>query len=191
MQEKNRSLDLDVDLDVELDLDLDSDLDLFLDQSELINQPLDNIWLTCATHILTIMMNIWSMRVLKTKKDHCITTLVNWYCFSNILLSVELVLFTLEVGFPFNISAICAIRNAAFITLSTFTRLVPLAIVLLRYIMVCHPALFIDWGREKGIWKWILGSVIFLCLAIWIYMMYTSSIAYRFLRCAGREEDFG
>jgi hypothetical protein len=131
------------------------------------------------------------MRVLKTKKDHCVTKLVNWDCLSNILLSVELVLVTLDVRYPLNISAICAIRNATFITLLVFTRLVPVAIVLLRYIMVCHPTQFINWGKEEGIWRWILGSVIALCLAIWFQNLYTSSIAYGFLRCVGREEDYG
>ena len=103
------------------------------------------------------------------------------------MISVETVLFTLDVGFPLNISAICAVRNATFMSLIAFTRLVPVAIVVLRYISVCHPALFIKWGKEKGVWKWILGPVIVLCLAVWIYNLYTSSIHYRFLRCVGRE----
>ena len=186
MQENNRSLDLD------MDLDLDPELDMFLDQSaEFINQPFDNIWLSSATCFLTMTVNIWSMKVLKTKEDHCIIEIVIFDCVSNILISVEALLFNLNVGFPLNTSVICALRHATFISLSTFTRLVPVAIVLLRYIMVCHPALFIDWGREKGIWKWILRSVVVLCLTVWFYSMYTSSITYRFLRCVGREEDFG
>ena len=156
-QENNRSLDLDI------DMDLDLDLDLFLDPTELINQPSDHIWLTCATCVLTVTVNIWSMNVLKTKEDHCIIKIVKWDCLSNILISVEELLFNLNVGFPLNISIICAVRNATTVSLSTFTRLVPLAIVLLRYIMVCHPALFIDYGKEKGIWKWIISSVIFYC----------------------------
>ena len=193
MKENNMSLGLfmDLDLDLDLDLELDLDMDLFLDQSELINQPLDNIWLTRASCVITITVNIWSMKVLKTKEDHCIIKLVRWDCLSNILISVETLLFNWNVGFPLNISAICAVRNATLMSLSTFTRLVPVAIVLLRYIMVCHPILFINCGKEKGIWKWILGSVSFLCLAIWIYNMYNSSIAFRFLCCVGREEDFG
>ena len=79
---------------------------------------------------------------------------------------------------------------ATTIAFTLFTRLVPVAIVLLRYIMVCHPARFINWGREKGVWKWILGSVIVLSLAFWFYKLYYSSIAFRFLRCVGREEAF-
>ena len=189
MQENNRSLDLDLDLD--LDPDLDLDLDLFMDQTEVINQHSNNIWLTCVICVLAITVNIWAMKVLKTKEVHCITKLVNWDCMFNILISVEALLFSLNVGFPLNISAICAVRNATFMSLSIFTRLVPVAIVVLRYIMVCHPFLFINCGKEKGTWKWIVGSVSFLCLAIWTYNMYNSSIAFRFLRCVGREEDFG
>jgi hypothetical protein len=130
------------------------------------------------------------MKVLTTREAHCITRLVNMDCVSNILLAVETLIFSLDVGFPLNISAICAVRYATTIALTVFTRLVPVAIVLLRYIMVCHPDRFINWGREKGIWKWLQGSVIVFCLANWIYNLYNSSIAFRVRRCVGREEDF-
>ena len=165
-------------------------LGLFLEPSEGMNQPHDYILLTCAISVFTIMVNIWAMNVLKTREDHCITRLVNWDCVSNILVSMEALLFNLDVGFPLNISAICTVRNATFMSLITFSRLVPVAIVLLRYLMVCHPTCFINWGREKGVWKWIIGSVILFCLTIWIYNLYTSSINFRFLRCVGREEAF-
>ena len=167
-----------------------SSLGLFLDQSEMINQTVDHIWMNCAICVLTIIVNIWAIRVLKTKVVTRITKFVNWDCVSNILICAEVLLLNLDVGFPLNISAICAVRNATAIALSTFTRLVPVAIVILRYIMVCHPFTFISWGKEKVIWKWILGSVIFLCLAIWGNNIYFSSIAFRFLRCVGREEAF-
>ena len=134
---------------------------------------------------------MWPIRVLKTKEGTCITKLVNWDCESNILIAVEAFLVNLEVWFPINISVICAVRNATGMSLILCTRVVPVAIVLLRYIMVCHPVTYINCGKEKGIWKWILGSVIFFCLAIWIYNLYTSSIAFRFLHCVGKEEDFG
>ena len=116
----------------------------------MINQPVDHIWLNCTICVLTIMVNIWAIRVLKTREDNRITKLVNWECVSNIIISAEVLLLNLDVGFPLNISAICAIRNATFISVSAFTRLVPVAIVLLRYIMVCHPITFIKWGKERG-----------------------------------------
>ena len=160
---------------------------LILDQTEVIN----HIWLTCAICVLTTMVNIRAMRVLKTKEDNNTTKLVNWDCVANILISVELMLFNLDVGFPLNTSAFCAVRNSTFASLSAFTRLVPVAIVLLRYIMVCHPVTFIIWGKEEAIWKWIKGSVIVLCLTIWVHNIHTSSVNFRFLRCIGREEDYG
>ena len=181
MQENNRSLGLDQDLG----------LGLSLDQTEMMNQPVDHIWLSCAICVLTIMVNTWAIRVVKTKEDTSIRRVVKWDCLSNILIAVEALLSNYDVGFPLNISAICAVRNATVISLIFFTRLVPVAIVLLRYIMVCHPIFYINCGKEKVIWKWILRSVIFLCLANWINNIYTSSIAFRFLRCMGREEDFG
>ena len=165
-------------------------LGLFLDPTEVMNARHDYIWLTCSSCVFAIVVNIWAMKVLKTREDHCITRIVKMDCVCNILISVEALLFNLDVGFPLNTSAICAVRNATFMSISTFSRLVPVAIVLLRYIMVCHPDRFINWGKEKGVWKWILGCVIFLCLAVWIYNLYTSSINFRSLRCIGREEEF-
>ena len=187
MRENNQSLGLGLDQD----LDLDLDLDLFPDQTELMNQPWDNNWLNCIICVLTITVNIWAMKVLKSKEDHCITRLVNWDFLITIFISVDTFLINSNFGFPLNISAICAVQNATTMALSAFTSLVPVAIVVLRYIMVCHPAFFIDCGKEKGIWKWILGSVITLCLAIWCHSLYNSAISFRFLRCMGREEDFG
>ena len=166
-------------------------VDMFMDQTEVMNQPMDHIWLNCTICVLTTMVNIWAIKVLTTKANTNTKKLVNLDCVSNIMISVETVLFTLDVGFPLNISAICAVRNATFMSLIAFTRLVPVAIVVLRYIMVCHPVIFQNCGKEKGFWKWILGSVTVLCLAIWILNIYNSSISYRFLRCVGREEDYG
>ena len=80
---------------------------LILDQTEVINQPMDHIWFTCAICVLTIMVNIRAMRVLKTKEDNNTTKLVNWDCVANILISVEIMLFSLDVGFPLNTSAFC------------------------------------------------------------------------------------
>ena len=164
---------------------------LILDQSEIINQSVDQTWLICFICVLSIMVNIWAARVLKTKEDTYITKLINWEFVSSILIAVEGLLFNLEAGFPFNSSAICAIRNSTMVSLIEFTRLIPVAIVLFRYIAVCHPVFFLRCGKEKGIWKWILGFMTFLCLSLWIYHIYTSSINFRFLRCMGREEEFG
>ena len=166
-------------------------LGLLMDQTEVINQPVDHIWLIWATCVLTTMVNIWAIRVLKTMDDHCITRIVIWDCASNIFISVESLLFNLDVGFPLNTTVICAVRNATFLSTLMFTRLIPVAVVLLRYISVCHPVTYVNWGREKAIWKWIIGSVILYCLGFYIYNLYFSSIAFRFLRCVGREEDFG
>ena len=155
---------------------------LILDQTEVIY----HIWLTCAICVLTTMVNIRAMRVLKTKEDNN----TNWDCGANILISVEIMLSNLDVGFPLDTSTFCALRISTVASLSAFTRLVPVAIVLLHYIMVCHPVIFQNCGKEKGIWPWILGSVMVPCIAIWINNMYNSSITFRFLRCIGREEDF-
>ena len=43
-------------------------LGLFMDQTEVINEPVDQIWLICATCVLTTMVNISAIRVHKQSK---------------------------------------------------------------------------------------------------------------------------
>ena len=74
-------------------------------------------------------------------------------------------------------------------TLGIFNRLVPVAIVLLRYIMVCQLAFYMNNGKE-AIWKWIIGGMTILCLSIWVYMLILSPDRHRFLQYMGREEAF-
>ena len=176
-----------------IDMQVDNtSLFLDLDQMKLINEPAEThySWWNCVICFLTTIVNIWAIRVLKNKDNTYITLLMIADCVINIYISFEVMFFNFMFWFPLQNNVICALRSSTYTTALMFTRLVPVSIVLLRYISVCHPVFFQNNGREKGIWKWIMGSVIVLCLALWIYMMFNSSISFRFLHCMDRDQEF-
>ena len=161
----------------------------FVDDPKLMNQPVDPdyFWLTLLILVTTAVTNLWTIIILKAKENTPITNLVIWDCANNILISV---FGTFPKVLPND--TLCALAYSTISTLATFNRLAPIAIVLLRYIMVCHPIFFINNGRERGVWRPILVTLISLCLIIWVQAMVisTGNIALRFLRCMGREEVF-
>ena len=167
------------------------DSSLFLNQTTAINQPVDSAYwvLQCVISVLTIGVNSWAIRLLMNKEKELTSNIVICDCVSNIVISFDLI-FDFSFGWrPINIPAVCAVQSSIVAVLSVFNRLVPVAIVLLRYIMVCQPAFYMNNGKE-GIWKWIVGSMVLLCLSNWAYVIIVSPDRMRFLRCMGREEAF-
>ena len=171
---------------------VNTSLGLFLDQPSLINQVVEPAygWLNCVISLITIIVNIWAVRVLRKKESESLTNLVIWDCLINILISNDELFIHSNFWAPIQIQAVCTVKTSTFMTLLAFTRLVPVAIVLLRYFMVCQPAFFINNGQEKGILKWVVGGMVALCLFFWTFLVYTSPINFRVLRCMGREEAF-
>ena len=167
-------------------------LGLFLDEPNVVNEVVDPTygWLNCAISIITIMVNMWAVRVLRTKENESMTNLVISESLINILISINELFLHSYYWFPIQNYTVCAVQNSTVSALLALTRLVPVAIALLRYFMVCQPVFFINSGREKGILKWIIGSMVLLCLFDWTYRIYTSSTNFRVLRCMGREEAF-
>ena len=161
-----------------------------MDQTTAINQPVDANygWLN-GVSILTIFVNSLVIHVLRAKVNELTSNLVICDCVINIIISFNVIFHSSYFWFPINIPAICALQSSILVTLGFFNRLVPVAIVLLRYIMVCQPAFFMNNGKE-GIWKWILGGLTILCLSSWVYEIILSPDRHRFLRCMGREEAF-
>ena len=167
-------------------------LGLFLNKPNVVNEVLDPTYglLNCAISIITIFVNIWAIRVLRTTENESLTNLVICECAINIIFSINEFFLYSYFWFPIENYLICAVLTSTASTLLTFTRLIPVAIVLIRYLMVCQPAFFINSGREKGVLKWVIGCMVFLCLLDWTYRLYSSSTNFRVLRCMGREEVF-
>ena len=167
------------------------DNSLFLDQTDAINEPADPVygWLKCLIGVLTILVNTWAIKIIGTNEKDLTSNLVICDCVSNFVLSFDVIFTNSSFWFPIHFAPICAVQSSIVVTLVVFNKLLPVAIVLLRYIMVCQPAFFMNNG-QKGIWKWIVGSMVLLCLSNWVYLMIFTPDRMRFLRCMGREEAF-
>ena len=74
--------------------------------------------------------------------------------------------------------------------LFSFNRLVPVGIVLFRYIMVCHAVETVNFGGEKCLWKWIKWSVQGLSLTQGVIMLFVLDESLNFQQCMGKEEGF-
>ena len=167
----------------------EDDKSLLLEATDVMNEPTDPTygWVTC---VVSILVNVWSIRLLKMKEDSKITKLVIWDCAINCIISIDIMYFNSKYWVPIQNDSICALKNATLITLGMFNRLVPVAILFLRYIMVCHPVFFINHGREKGIWWKIMFIMFMLCSTLWVSHIRSSPRSVAFLRCMDREEEF-
>ena len=86
--------------------------------------------------------------------------------------------------------SLCGFVSFLAALLFSYNRLVPVGIVLFRYIMVCHAVATVNFGGEKRLWKWIKWSVQGLSMvqAVLIFSVLGESL--NFQRCMGKEERF-
>ena len=71
-----------------------------------------------------------------------------------------------------------------------FNRLVPVGIVLFRYIMVCHAVATVNFGGEKPLWKTVKWFVQGLSLTQGALMLFVLDDSLAFQQCMGKEEVF-
>ena len=72
----------------------------------------------------------------------------------------------------------------------TWNRLVSVAIVVFRYMMVCHAVYCHNLGREKALWRMVMTALAALCLLDPLFSVLNSSDSLRFMMCIGKEEAF-
>ena len=85
-------------------------LSLFMETTTLMNMPTDPTygWLI---GVISIFVNLWSIRLLKAKEDSNITKLVICDCAINIIISIDVIYFNLFLWSPLKNDTICAIKN--------------------------------------------------------------------------------
>ena len=71
-----------------------------------------------------------------------------------------------------------------------FNRLVPVGIVLFRYIMVCHAVKTVNYGGEKALWRTVKWIVQGLSLVQGVLMAVVTEESLGFHMCIGKEEAF-
>ena len=85
---------------------------------------------------------------------------------------------------------LCALRAFLGTTLFGFNRLVPVGIVLFRYIMVCHAVMAVNFGGEKRVWRIIQRAILLLSLLPSVLVVRVLQDSLGFHKCVGQEESF-
>ena len=84
----------------------------------------------------------------------------------------------------------CYILIFVNILLLTWNRLVPMAMVVFRYMMVCRAVYCHNLGGEKVVLRRVMTGLVALCLLEGLVFFLYSEDSLTFLRCIGREEAF-
>ena len=113
-------------------------------------------------------------------------------CAANVLM-MGLGTFVQSQWFLLDSAALCSVIVFLLNVLSTWNRLVNLAIALFRYVMVCHAVTCQNLG-ERLVWLVLVSGLVLTCLAEGLVTVVTSlmptSYSHAFLRCTGRQELF-
>jgi hypothetical protein len=103
-----------------------------LGDTELVNQP-PVLWIELSLLAVTLAVNLAAAVVLWQEDDTPINRIIIWDCMINIMT----MLITNAKQVILNNAYLCSIWLFSNITLTTWNRLVPVAIVVFRYMLVC------------------------------------------------------
>ena len=85
---------------------------------------------------------------------------------------------------------LCALRAFLGTALFGFNRLVPVGIVVFRYIMVCHAVMTANCGGEKRVWRIIQRAIFLLSFLPSVLVVRVLEDSLGFHKCVGQEESF-
>ena len=156
----------------------------------------DNLYLGLAIPLffLTFALNAWAVAVIVKKEKNGMNEMIIWdcivkiFCFAIILL-VFASSFSVLGGNRFA-KTLCFLRSVLSTFLFTFNRLVPVGIVLFRYMMVCHAVPVVNYGGEKPLWRTIQLAVLGFSLLPSVLVAFVLDDSLGFHKCIGREEGF-
>ena len=165
---------------------------LLIDNTDKVNDPRDiNVFVTnFSLLIVTIASNIWAGSVIGKKERSGINDIIICDCFINALTMFFNTFYVQSPWQILNSLPLCSILLFFHIALEIWNRLVPVGIVVFRYLMVCHAVFCHNHGGEKGIWRIVKISIGALCLLNPLIVVWNSQKSFFFLRCIGRQEAF-
>ena len=85
---------------------------------------------------------------------------------------------------------LCALRAFLGTALFGFNRLVPVGMVVFRYIMVCHAVMTVNCGGEKRVWRIIQRAIFLLSFLPSVLVVRALEDILNFHKCVGQEESF-
>ena len=144
--------------------------------------------------LLTISFNIWAVTVIKKKEQNGMNQMIIWDCIVKIFCSALVLPVYASIcslhGSETIGRLLCGFLSFLASLLFSFNRLVPVGIVLFRYIMVCHAVATVNFGGEKPLWKTVKWFVQGLSLTQGALMLFVLDDSLAFHQCMGKEEVF-
>ena len=108
---------------------------LEMEDTELVNQPEEDVlyWAKLALLAVTLVVNTAAVVVLRRKEDTPINRLIIWDC----IINITKMLINVVTSCKLNNAYLCSILVFSSTTLGLWNRLVPVGIVVFRYMLVC------------------------------------------------------
>ena len=152
------------------------------------------LWISLPILLLTFLFNTWAVVVILKKEQNGMNQMIICDCIAKIFCFA---LIFLIYGSPYSIygshivgRTLCGSRGFLVTLLFSFNRLVPVGIVVFRYIMVCHAVSTVNYGGEKPLWKLVKRFVQGLSLVQAVLMVFVLEDSLGFHKCIGKEEAF-
>ena len=152
------------------------------------------LWFALPIFLLTVSFNIWAVAVILQKEQNGMNQMIIFDCIAKIFCNA---LILLIYGSPFSIHGshlpgriLCGFRSVLTSLIFAFNRLVPVGIVVFRYIMVCHAVSTVNFGGEKPLWKTVKWFILGLSLMQGGLMLFVLDDSLGFHKCIGKEEAF-
>ena len=152
------------------------------------------LWFALPIFVLTVFFNIWAVAVILQKEQNGMNQMIIYDCVAKIFCNAIILLI---YGSPFSVHGsdlfariLCGFRSFLASILFSFNRLVPVGIVVFRYIMVCHAVSTVNFGGEKSLWKTVKWFILGLSLMQGVLMVFVLDDSLGFHKCIGKEEAF-
>ena len=140
--------------------------------------------------VVAVTVNIWVGVRIRKMQDNRINKIIVCDCVVNIL---SMLFDTFYINAPWTILKSlppCYILIFASKLMNTWNRLMPMAIVVFRYLMVCRAVYCHNLGGEKAVLRRVMSVLVAVCLLHAVVIAFNNSDVLIFLRCIGREEAF-
>jgi hypothetical protein len=114
-------------------------ISLELEDTELVNRPAEDVfsWTSLPVLATAIIVNLTAAVLLRRKEDTAVNRIIIWDCLINIVTMFMLTVFGPTPWFKGHNGYLCIVPLVINNTLTVWNRLVPIAIVVFRYLMVC------------------------------------------------------
>ena len=152
------------------------------------------LWFALPIFFLTFSFNTWAVVVIMKREQNGMNQMIICDCVVKIFCFAFIFLI---YGSPFSIHGshivgrfLCGFRSFLVSILFSFNRLVPVGIVLFRYIMVCHAVSTVNYGGEKPLWRTVKLAIQGLSLMQGVLMVFVLKDSLGFHKCIGKEEGF-